>query len=98
MEQDKLNNQLEKAQLDVDMTRYRRAYNQQKKLYEENLIAKEEFLKAKEDFELASKKYDLVVERLRQDSISRTIQMDEMETSLSNMRKILLWFMNARNI
>ena len=38
MEQDKLNNQLEKAQLDVDMTRYRRAYNQQKKLYEENLI------------------------------------------------------------
>ena len=87
MEQDKLNNQLEKAQLHVDMTRYRRAYNQQKKLYEENLIAKEEFLKAKEDFELASKKYDLVVERLRQDSISRTIQMDEMETSLSNMRK-----------
>ena len=69
------------------MTRYRRAYNQQKKLYEENLIAKEEFLKAKEDFELASKKYDLVVERLRQDSIYRTIQMDEMETSLSNMRK-----------
>ena len=36
---------------------------------------------------MASKKYDLVVERLRQDSISRTIQMDEMETSLSNMRK-----------
>ena len=82
-----VNNQLEKAQLDVDMTRYRRAYNQQKKLYEENLIAKEEFLKAKEDYELASKKYDLVVERLRQDSISRTIQMDEMETSLFNMRK-----------
>ena len=87
MEQDKLNNQLEKAQLDVDMTRYRRAYKQQKKLYEESLIAKEEFLKAKEDYELATKKYDLVVERLRQDSISRTIQMDEMETSLSNMRK-----------
>ena len=33
------------------------------------------------------KKYDLVVERLRQDSISRTIQMDEMETSLANMRR-----------
>ena len=87
MEQDKLNNQLEKAQLDVDITRYRRAYNQQKKLYEENLIAKEEFLKAQEDYELASKKYNLVVERLRQDSISRTIQMEEMETSLANMRK-----------
>ena len=87
MEQDKLNNQLEKAQLDVDIARSRRAYSQQKKLYDENLIAKEDYLKAKEDYELATKKYDLVVERLRQDSISRTIQMDEMETSLSNMRK-----------
>lgn len=87
MEQDKLSNQMEKAQLDMDMTRYRRTYQQQKRLYDENLIAKEEFLKAKEDYELASKKYDLVVERLRQDSISRSIQMEEMETSLANMRK-----------
>lgn len=87
MEQDKLSNQMEKAQLDMDITRYRRAYQQQKRLYDENLIAKEEFLKAKEDYELASKKYGLVVERLRQDSISRTIQMEEMETSLANMRK-----------
>ena len=35
----------------------------------------------------ASQKYALVVERLRQDSISRTIQMEEMETSLANMRR-----------
>ena len=61
MEQDKLNNQLEKAQLDVDIARSRRAYSQQKKLYDENLIAKEDYLKAKEDYELATKKYDLVV-------------------------------------
>lgn len=87
MEQDKLSNQLEKAQLDVDMNRARRAYHQQQKLYEESLIAKEDYLKAKEDYELSTKKYDLVVERLRQDSISRTIQMDEMETSLANMRR-----------
>lgn len=87
MEQDKLSNQLEKAQLDVDMNRARRAYHQQQKLYEESLIAKEDYLKAKEDYELATKKYDLVVQRLYQDSISRTIQMEEMETSLANMRR-----------
>lgn len=87
MEQDKLNNQLEKAQLDMEMTRARRAYSQQKRLYEEKLIAREDFLKAKEDYELATKKFDLVVERLRQDSISRTIQMEEMEASLANMRR-----------
>lgn len=87
MEQDKLNNQLEKLQLDMDMTRTLRNFRQQEKLYNEDLIAKEEYLKAKEDYELARRKYDLVVERLRQDSLSRTIQMDEMETSLANMRR-----------
>ncbi|MEG2066165.1 MAG: HlyD family efflux transporter periplasmic adaptor subunit [Tannerellaceae bacterium] len=87
MEQDKLRNRTEKLQLDMDITRALRAYRQQEQLYKENLIAKEDYLKAKEDYELAKEKHALVVERLRQDSISRTIQMDEMEGSLANMRK-----------
>ena len=87
MEQDKLNNQLEEAQLDMETARARRAYEQQKRLYEEKLIAREDYLKAKEDYELAEKKSALVVERLRQDSISRGIQMEEMEFSLANMRR-----------
>lgn len=87
MEQDKLANETEKLQYDMDMTRALRNYKQQKQLYEEDLIAKEEYLKAKEDYELASRKHALVTERLRQDSLSRTIQMEEMEISLANMRK-----------
>ncbi len=87
MEQDKLTNQTEKLQYDMDMTRARRAYNQQAQLYKENLIAKEDYLKAKEDYELATQKHTLISERLRQDSISRSIQMEEMEMSLANMRK-----------
>lgn len=90
MEQDKLTNQMEKLQYDMDMNRARRSFNQQEQLYKENLIAKEDYLKAKEDFELASQKHALITERLRQDSISRTIQMDEMEASLANMRKNIL--------
>ena len=74
----------------VTMNRARRSFNQQEQLYKENLIAKEDYLKAKEDFELASQKHALITERLRQDSISRTIQMDEMEASLANMRKNIL--------
>ena len=73
MEQDKLNNQLEKAQLDMDMTRTRRAYQQYHQLYEEKLIAKEEYIKAKEESELASKNYELVVHRLTQYSLSLNI-------------------------
>lgn len=87
MEQDKLTNETEKLQYDMDMTRALRNYRQQEQLYNERLIAKEDYLKAREDYELASKKHALVTERLRQDSISRTIQMEEMEISLANMRR-----------
>ena len=87
MEQDKLNNETERAQYAMDMSRAKRKYEQYKQLYEEELVAKEEYLQAKEDYELATRKYDLVVQRLYQDSLSRGIQMEEMEFSLANMRK-----------
>lgn len=89
MEQDRLSNMTERLQLDMEISRSRRAYEQQKRLYEEDLVPKETYLKAKEDYELALRKYDLVDQRLRQDSLSRSIQMEEMENSLANMRRNL---------
>lgn len=90
MEQDKLNNRTEKLQLDLDVTRKRRAYQQQEQLYKESLIAKEEYQQAKEDYELAKQKQRLVIERLRQDSIYRSVQMEQMEDNLANMRRNVL--------
>lgn len=87
MEQDKLNNRSEKLQLDLDVRRKQRAYSHNKDLYEEKLIAREEYLQAKEDYELAKEKQALVSERLRQDSIYRSVQVDQMEESLQNMRQ-----------
>ena len=89
MEQDRLSNMTERLQLDMEISRSRRAYEQQKRRYEEDLVAKEVYLKAKEDYELASRKYELVDRRLKQDSLSRRIQMEEMENSLANMRRNL---------
>ena len=79
MEQDKLANETERAQYTMEVRRAQRAFNQQEQLYKEDLIAKEDYLKAKEDYELAAKKYELVVKKLSQDSISRRIQMEELE-------------------
>lgn len=87
MQQDKLNNETEKANLDIDMTRKRRAYNQYSKLYKEKLVSREEYLKAKEDYELADRKYLLINKRLKQDSLYRYVQMDQMEDNLTNMRR-----------
>ncbi|MGP1437055.1 MAG: efflux RND transporter periplasmic adaptor subunit [Phocaeicola sp.] len=87
MQQDKLNNETEKATLDIDTKQKERTFQQYSRLYKEKLISKEEFLKAQENWELSQKKHSLISERLKQDSIYRYIQMDQMEDNLQNMRQ-----------
>ena len=87
MQQDRLNNQTEQAQLEMDTQRKQRAFEQNKYLYEQKLIAREVYLQSQEDYQLAAKKRALVVKRLKQDSLYRTTQMDQMEDNLQNMRK-----------
>jgi len=90
MEQERLNLRKEKLQLDLDIERKLRKYEQYKSLYDEKLTSREEYLQAKEDYEYAVKNRDLVIERQRQDSIFRGIQVEQMEESLANIRKNLV--------
>ena len=90
MEQDRLRNKTEQLQLDLESTRRLRNYQQQEKLYDEKLVAREDYVQAKEDYELARRKHALINERLRQDSLYRSIQMDQMEDNLTNMRRNVL--------
>ena len=90
MEQDKLTLKKEKLQLDLDVTRKQRKYQQYKKLYDESLASKEDYLQAKEDYEFAVDGRQLVIERQKQDSIYRSVQIAQMEESLHNMRQNLM--------
>jgi HlyD family secretion protein len=90
MEQEKLSIRQEKLQLDLDIKRKLRAFQQQEQLYKEELIAREEYLQAKEDYELAREKRTLVIERQKQDSLYRSVQVDQMEDNLANMRRNVL--------
>ncbi len=90
MQQDKLTNEQDKLQLDMDTERKRRTAGQYERLYAEKLISREKYLEAKEDYELARRKLTLVAERLRQDSIYRSVQMAQMEDNLANMRRNVL--------
>lgn len=87
MEQDRLNNRTEQVQLDLEVQRKLRAYQQKKKLYDDKLIAKEDYLQAKEDYEVALKRQSLITQRLNQDSIYRLAQVDQMEDNLANMQR-----------
>ncbi|MDR2148152.1 MAG: HlyD family efflux transporter periplasmic adaptor subunit [Tannerella sp.] len=90
MEQERLNLAKERLQLELDIEQKKRKYAQYQSLYNEKLTSKEEYLQAKEDYEFAVKGRELVLERQKQDSIFRGIQVEQMEESLSNIRKNLV--------
>ena len=87
MEQQKLDLRLDKVQLDLDVERKRRTWQQNEELYRSNLIAREDWLQSKEDYELAAKKRELNIERQMQDSLYRTVQIEQMEDNLANMKR-----------
>ena len=87
MEQQKLDLRLDKVQLDLDVERKRRTWQQNEELYRSNLIAREEWLQSKEDYELAARKRELNIERQVQDSLYRTVQIEQMEDNLENMKR-----------
>lgn len=87
MEQQKLNLQQERIQLDLEVERKLRAYRQNEQLYENKLIAREDWLQAKEDYELAARRRDLVYERQVQDSLYRSVEIERLEESLDNMQR-----------
>jgi HlyD family secretion protein len=90
MEQEKLSLKKEKLQLELDVERKMRKYTQFTQLNAEKLTSKEEYLQAREDYEFAVNSRTLVMERQKQDSIYRGIQIRQMEESLHNMRENLL--------
>jgi len=85
MEQQKLDIRQNELEYSTQVDRMRRAYEQQKALYNDKLIAKEDYLKAQEDYRLAQQKHDLIRQRSKQDSLYRGTQIDRMEESLENM-------------
>jgi len=85
MEQEKLQIKRELLNLEFDIKRKYRTYQQNKMLFQEELISKEEFLKSEEDYQFAQRSYDLYLERQKQDSIYRSIQVKQMNNNLRNM-------------
>ena len=87
MEQQRLTLRQEQLQLDLDVQRKRRTYEQNDELYRSDLLARETWLQSKEDYELSLKRRELILERQRQDSLYRTNQVVQMESDLSSMAR-----------
>ena len=86
MEQERLSLRQEMLMLDLEVTRKQRAYEQNKKLLNEELVAREVYLQSKEDYELALNRRNLVRERQKQDSLYRTVQVAQLDENLRSMQ------------
>lgn len=86
MEQQKLSVEQERIQYQLDTRRSKRAFEQNKALYADSLISKEVYLQAKEDYEIAMDKLKLILNRQKQDSLYRSVEIEQMQESLDNMR------------
>ena len=85
MEQQKISNKQQLMNIDYEIIRLRRNYDQNETLYQKGFVSKEKYLVSKESYELALKDRELKYERMVQDSIFRENQKIQMNNSLKNM-------------
>jgi HlyD family secretion protein len=89
MEQEKLSIKRELVNLKYDIERKKRIYQQNETLIKDDLISREEFIRSKEDLDMAIQSKDLFLERQKQDSLFRTVNVETIKNDLVNMRKNL---------
>jgi len=89
MEQDRLQIKRELLNLKYDIERKKRNYDQNRMLMHDSLISVKEFIRSKEDLDMAIQSEELFVERQKQDSVFRSVQVDNLKNNLDNMRKNL---------
>lgn len=89
MEQQKISNKQQLLNIDYELIRLKRNYEQNNSLYEKGFVSKEVYLTSKDNYELAERDRELRFERMVQDSIFRENQKLSMNSSLKNMQQNL---------
>jgi HlyD family secretion protein len=87
MERDKLATERQILNGQYELASKKRAYEQNKMLYKNKLIAAEEMQRAEEGYNLALRLLEMLEKSKEQDSVYRRIQIDELTENLANMRR-----------
>ena len=86
MEQEKMLLKLNIVELKTEVARKGRALESQKRLFDDGLIGKEEYMRSEEDYVLYCKKLEVNMAKAEQDSVYRSVQIQQMQESLKNMK------------
>lgn len=77
------------ATASTDLQRLKRNYEQNKALYDEELISNEQYQLAKENYELSQKQYDIVKVQTENDDELRKTSLTGLDADLARMQKTL---------
>lgn len=91
MDQQKLSVQQERIRAQISHQQAKRRFEQYEKLYKEKLVSREEYLKAQEELQLAEGNLNLLLNKEKQDSISRSVQIQRLEESLENLEQTMVF-------
>jgi len=89
MDQERVQIKRELLNIKYDIERKERNYKQNEILIKDDLISREEFIRSREDLDMARQSQELFIERQKQDSIFRSVNVNSMIANLENMRKNL---------
>ncbi|MFH1700465.1 MAG: HlyD family efflux transporter periplasmic adaptor subunit [Candidatus Zixiibacteriota bacterium] len=89
MEQNRLRLRADLLDIDRQIGNTERLYNQNRDLKEKKLISDFEFKRARDEYNYWVQKRDLTLETQRQDSILRSIQVNQLEESVERMQNNL---------
>lgn len=74
------------AELEYEIQRARRAYEQNKKLVENRMVSTDVFENSRDEYEYLRKRLDLTIRTQEQDSIFRTLQIQMLEASVDRIQ------------
>lgn len=86
MEQSRLTLRQQLNDQTYQLQRLKRLYERAVELREKNLVSQQEFEQAKDEYEYRLKQKELAFESFKQDSLFRSIQIEQLESSLQRMQ------------
>jgi HlyD family secretion protein len=89
MEQNSLALKSQLLELDYEIQKQQREYERSRILYQKNLISEEEYNLARDDYDYLVKKRELTIEKQRQDSLFRAVQINQLEASVDRIQRNL---------
>ena len=89
MEQEHLRLQQDRINLNKELVQKERRYKQYERLYDKQLLAREDFMLAKEDYESARDQLVVLDQRIKQDDLFRSSQLESLDENIRNMKRSL---------